>query len=823
MRWTLLNAGLFGVGGCRSGHSNSETRHETTAALDVLKERTDRDIARFVRRRQFPSLGTVPKAHPCSPSRTRTHTAQRPKSAPTPREDCQRAQFLRPVSRRRWRLLVIAQLHVWYVIRLRGQLSGRRPSRYGSEQLKDYGERLRARQCGLATFDQTNYEHPGWAWAAVLSRNGDEEVAPALAMATAQTKTATPSIGDSWWVLGPVERRADAFGPDIISQRGGAHAIGREAELDAATMGVAHWKPARTRLDGTFEADMRPFWGHIDSNQADEHRTWQGWARGALWVPTRQRVSVGCVGVGVFTLDGQSLPGTPPVKSALLDQADPVSFEPTSWSTTKELEPGLHVLAARITERSGQVGCMLQPTEDGAASGDLGVFDLEAPPFLPDLLEGLLLSGGFTLPITNRHPTKYLRNVKVVVTGRLWSLNQTNPVIPPGQTHLMRVHLTEMPTFTEGGPQNPGGCQVTKSGHVVSVLELRVSAPGFGRRKLPLIMRCRRSLGEPFTFTYVDHRGAAQTAVAIAPQFQCPYFRCAVVVSLRLPTLHPGDQILRHTLYNETAGIRIALQHGWYVTPAWTVDSEDNLVQHRAALESLLLALEMVSRNRVFCFQLDACQIVADSNRVLLEAYGADSRLAILLGASMPDRTLGLLTTAPDEPLPGAISLDTFSEMDFALGAVLRRQTEWRHIERVGHALNGVPILFHIADGEHVAADRARITKLLTTYRRFQVNATVVVSDDRVGSKWWHNITQGPIDAVAPNYEFFGEPIRELLHVLGKSDIQAFTPEYYTIKVHGSLLKCCLSGSSHLYSLTLVGHRTTCARFERRNYSGSVM
>ena len=198
-------------------------------------------------------------------------------------------------------------------------------------------------------------------------------------------------------------------------------------------------------------------------------------------------------------------------------------------------------------------------------------------------------------------------------------MNQTNPSIAPGQTHLMRVHLLGTPTLHGTGTVNPAGCRVIESGHLVSILELRVSAPGFGRRKMPLVLHCRKSLGEPFTFTYVDHRGAAQAAVAMAPQFQCPYFRCAVVVSLRLPALHPGEQVLRHATVHETTGIRSAMQHAWYVSPAWHTGSEGTLIQHRAALKSLLLALEMVSRNRIFCFKTDACQIVADSNRVLLE------------------------------------------------------------------------------------------------------------------------------------------------------------------------------------------------------------
>jgi hypothetical protein len=111
-------------------------------------------------------------------------------------------------------------------------------------------------------------------------------------------------------------------------------------------------------------------------------------------------------------------------------------------------------------------------------------------------------------PRSPRHNTRgvrvrfahsWMRNVKVVVTGRLWSVNQTNPSIAPGQTHLMRVHLTSTPTLTGTGTLNPAGCRVIESGHLVSILELRVSAPGFGRRKMPLVLQVH-SLAVPFTF-----------------------------------------------------------------------------------------------------------------------------------------------------------------------------------------------------------------------------------------------------------------------------------------------------------------------------------
>ena len=53
-------------------------------------------------------------------------------------------------------------------------------------------------------------------------------------------------------------------------------------------------------------------------------------------------------------------------------------------------------------------------------------------------------------------------------------------------------------------------------------------------------------------FTYEDHHGSLQHAAAISPRFQCPYFRCGVVVSLPTAGFSPQEQVMLYGFMNGT-------------------------------------------------------------------------------------------------------------------------------------------------------------------------------------------------------------------------------------------------------------------------------
>lgn len=159
----------------------------------------------------------------------------------------------------------------------------------------------------------------------------------------------------------------------------------------------------------------------------------------------------------------------------------------------------------------------------------------------------------------------------------------------------------------------------------------------------------------------------------------------------------------------------MGLHHAWIVTPGLTDgDGGGNrhIVQHRAAIASLLAALQRVSHDRIFCFNISECQIVADPHRALLAGHGHAGWLALLLGAAMPDRALGVMAMAPHDrpPTTGFLA----EALDPSMRAVLDRQQGWRRGERVGQNLEGVPVYISVYENDTTVCGTHRTTHRTT-------------------------------------------------------------------------------------------------------------
>ena len=147
----------------------------------------------------------------------------------------------------------------------------------------------------------------------------------------------------------------------------------------------------------------------------------------------------------------------------------------------------------------------------------------------------------------------------------------------------------------------------------------------------------------------------------------------------------------------------MGLHHAWIVTPGSTDGDgggggNHHIAQHRAATTSLLAAIHRISHDRIFCFNISECQIVADPHRALLAGHGHAGWLALLLGAAMPDRTLGVIAMAP-YPRPAATGF-LAAALDPSMRAVLDRQQGWRRGELAGHNLHGVPVHISVYEND---------------------------------------------------------------------------------------------------------------------------
>lgn len=180
----------------------------------------------------------------------------------------------------------------------------------------------------------------------------------------------------------------------------------------------------------------------------------------------------------------------------------------------------------------------------------------------------------------------------------------------------------------------------------------------------------------------------------------------------------------------------MGLHHSWIVTPGWG-DNNRHISHFREAFTMLLKAVEQITLDRIFCFNSDQCQIVADPNRVLVAGHGTSGWLALTVATALPDRVLGVIAMAP------RYTPRQFGYMHLALDpsmlAVLDRHQGWRHIERSGRTLQGVPVFMAVYENDTIV-DRSSIWKLSAALSAVDVNISHSISSFPA----WHRRVDSP-------------------------------------------------------------------------------
>lgn len=157
-------------------------------------------------------------------------------------------------------------------------------------------------------------------------------------------------------------------------------------------------------------------------------------------------------------------------------------------------------------------------------------FQVLAPAFLPDLVEGKLFSKHITFSINNFHGALWLKVTKVSIVKNSC----------PGHRFIMKI-LEEDKDFSIA----PGQVRPIKilleykkgkeaiSEDVCSNLELilKISTSKGHDQKLTINLRSRK-LSESFLFTFLDHDGSVQHGAAIAPLKGCDSGICPVLLTL---------------------------------------------------------------------------------------------------------------------------------------------------------------------------------------------------------------------------------------------------------------------------------------------------
>lgn len=271
---------------------------------------------------------------------------------------------------------------------------------------------------------------------------------------------------------------------------------------------------------------------------------WQGWVVGELAINEKnQNVIVQCLGVHTIYIDDLPLTGD--------------VYHRESYWYGMNLEPGIHTFYIRLRSKVvANFKCSFQSVKQD--------FEVLSPHYLPDIVDGYLLSGYFSLPVANYHPTNFLKIVTVTLKDIIPEIDdleiQTvnrNEQVAPGQIYLLPIKLTS------SSSRVIPGCTNTDTPGDVS-LDIRITTSS-GVKTLNIVLRCRR-YRQSFLFTFIDHDGSVQHAAAIPPLQDCPGGLCPTLLTLHGTTISPQNQA---DSYKEMVDgvFQFGSQYAWLLAP----------------------------------------------------------------------------------------------------------------------------------------------------------------------------------------------------------------------------------------------------------------
>lgn len=241
---------------------------------------------------------------------------------------------------------------------------------------------------------------------------------------------------------------------------------------------------------------------------------WQGWAVTEIAVNVdNSNIASRCVGVHTVYIDGFPVTGD--------------VYHRDHFRFGVQLNTGIHTVHIRARAKGAfAFGCSFEVSEVA--------FEVHAPHFLPDFVDGRLFSGFIALPVANLHHNRWLRNIRVSLEESSESSSfrvkseKSEFAIAPGQIRPVRIELqTVSDDFV-----------LSSCGQLQLSIKISTSE---GSKSHQILLRCRTG-SQSFLFTFLDHDGSVQQAATIAPSKTCIEEFCPVVLTLHGTTVPPQNQ-----------------------------------------------------------------------------------------------------------------------------------------------------------------------------------------------------------------------------------------------------------------------------------------
>lgn len=318
-------------------------------------------------------------------------------------------------------------------------------------------------------------------------------------------------------------------------------------------------------------------WGElVNSLGSTGIMEWQGWIVAEFAVNVNNlEVFIRCMGVHTVFVDDLPIVGD--------------VYRREHFMFPVSLTRGMHTVYIQ-----GRAKASLQVRCDVGVIPASQSFEILKPSFLPDFYDGRLFSKYISLPIANRHATKWLKIKKVTLED--FSPSAEGVVVDvavkddkvfdvaPGQTRPITIEL-----ITEGVFLLNSCSKVDLTLAIVTSL---------GSTEHTVTFRCRK-IHESFLFTFVDHDGSLQHGAAIQPLEPCQGNLCPVVLTLHGTTVPPQNQADSYKRLVEDDFL-FGLEKAWILAPT------------RSALVYLcLFPIFLVNYSLIFLFRGNPVKLAA--------------------------------------------------------------------------------------------------------------------------------------------------------------------------------------------------------------------
>ncbi|ESO96501.1 hypothetical protein LOTGIDRAFT_159918 [Lottia gigantea] len=419
-----------------------------------------------------------------------------------------------------------------------------------------------------------------------------------------------------WNFLGPFPIGKTEFDGDPIQVYGDIRNLslsrysGKEYYSELMSEAKVKWMEIKQRkLESIIQISPSIPWNDLVSSLGSLGITeWQGWLVGDIAVNVDSTLLFQCIGVSTFYVNDVQLTGD-------------VYHRERYWFSV-HLTRGVHTVYVPIrTKVAANIKCSFKAMKK--------TFEILDPKFLPDLYDGYIFGRYFTLPVSNYHPTKWLKNIKITRHGGLSSMIKVKAIessvsIAPGQTRPIIIKLSSDSLVTS----------TCKEGGINFEIKISTSE---GSETMGMNLRCR-GIDQSVVFSFMNHDGSIQHAATIKPIGESKGISYPVMLTLHGTTVPPQNQADSYK-YMVNDEFIFGVDGMWLLAPT-------RHGAHNWEGPGLLTALRSIEALKELVEEASWTKPKVDTEHLIIAGHSMGGHGAWHIATHYPDRVMALVSLA---------------------------------------------------------------------------------------------------------------------------------------------------------------------------------